>query len=158
MAGLKMGVATETLRLKKPFRISNFVWESSDVVVVTLDDGEARGRGEGGGVFFLGDDVVHMRSVLEEYRAAIEAGPSRSDLRSIMPAGGARNAVHCAPWELEAVHACKPGLPLAGVSAPRPAATTLMPRPVPLGDAASTPPDWSCTSAMPSQLMLRSRA
>jgi L-alanine-DL-glutamate epimerase-like enolase superfamily enzyme len=121
---LKMTVATETLRLKKPFHIANFVWEGSDVVVVTLDDGEARGRGEGGGVFFLGDDVAHMRSALEEHRAAIEAGPSRDELRSIMPAGGARNAVDCALWEVEAARAGKPVWQLAGVGEPTPLTTT----------------------------------
>ena len=124
MAGLRMTVATETLRLKKPFHISNFVWESSDVVVVTLDDGEVQGRGEGGGVFFLGDDVAHMRSALEEHRAAIEAGPSRDELRSIMPPGGARNAVDCALWELEAARAGKPVWQMAQTSAPRPLRTT----------------------------------
>ena len=124
MAGLRMTVATETLRLKKPFHISNFVWESSDVVVVTLDDGEVQGRGEGGGVFFLGDDVAHMRSALEEHRAAIEAGLSRDELRSIMPPGGARNAVDCALWELEAARAGKPVWQLAQISAPRPLRTT----------------------------------
>ena len=124
MPRLRMMVATETLRLKKPFHISNFVWESSDVVVVTLDDGEVHGRGEGGGVFFLGDDVAHMRSVLEEHRIAIEAGPSRDELRSLMPAGGARNAVDCALWELEAARAGKPVWQLAQIGTPRPLRTT----------------------------------
>ena len=124
MTQLQMTVATETLRLKKPFHISNFVWESSDVVVVTLSDGAVQGRGEGGGVFFLGDDVAHMRAALEEHRAAIEAGPSRQELRSVMPAGGARNAVDCALWELEAARAGKPVWQLAGIDEPRPLRTT----------------------------------
>ena len=124
MPRLTMSVATETLRLKKPFHISNFVWEGSDVVVVTLDDGDHQGRGEGGGVFFLGDDIDHMRAALEEYRESIEQGPCREELRSIMPAGGARNAVDCALWELEAARAGRPVWQLAGIAQPTPLRTT----------------------------------
>ena len=124
MPRLKMTVSTETLRLKKPFHIANFVWEGSDVVVVTLQDREYQGRGEGGGVFFLGDDIAHMRAALEEHRDTIEGGPSRDDLREIMPAGGARNAVDCALWELEAERAGKSVWQLAGVSEPKALRTT----------------------------------
>ena len=124
MPRLTMHVATETLRLAKPFRISGYVFETSDVIVVTLDDGTRQGRGEGGGVFYLGDDVPHMLTALERARAAIEAGPGREELRSILPPGGARNAVDCALWELEAAHAGQPVWELAGQMAPKPLRTT----------------------------------
>ena len=124
MPRLTMSVATETLRLAKPFRISGYVFEGSDVVVVTLSDGEHEGRGEGGGVFFLGDDIGHMLAALDGARAAIEAGPSREELRSILPPGGARNAVDCALWDLEAARAGRPVWQLAGLSEPKPLRTT----------------------------------
>jgi len=57
-------------------------------------------------------------------RSAIEAGPTRDELRSIMPPGGARNAVDCALWELEAARAGKPVWQLAGQSVPKPLRTT----------------------------------
>ena len=124
MPRLAMTVATETLRLAKPFRISGYVFEGSDVVVVTLSDGEHEGRGEGGGVFFLGDDVGHMLAALDGARSAIEAGPSREELRSILPPGGARNAVDCALWDFEAARAGRPVWQLAGLSEPKPLRTT----------------------------------
>ena len=124
MPRLTMSVSSETLRLKKPFHIANFVWEGSDVVIVTLHDGEYQGRGEGGGVFFLGDDIAHMRAALEQHRDTIEGGPGRDDLRGIMPAGGARNAVDCALWELEAQRAGKSVWQLAGVGEPKALRTT----------------------------------
>ena len=124
MSRLTMTVATETLRLAKPFRISGYIFETSDVIVVTLDDAVQRGRGEGGGVFYLGDDVPHMLGELESARAAIEAWPSREELRSILPPGGARNAVDCALWELESAHARQPVWALAGQSEPKPLRTT----------------------------------
>ena len=124
MGRLALDVAVETLRLAQPFRISGYVFTHSDVVVVTLSDGEFRGRGEGGGVYYLGDDVPHMLWTIGAARAAIEACPTREELRSIMPAGGARNAVDCALWELEAAKAGVPVWQLAGQSAPKPLRTT----------------------------------
>ena len=124
MRRLDMAVATETLRLAKPFRISGRVFESSDVVVVTLRDGEAEGRGEGGGVFFLGDDVAHMLDALDAAGGAIEQGIDRECLRSLMPPGGARNAVDCALWELEAARSGTPVWRLAGLAEPKPLRTT----------------------------------
>ncbi len=41
-----------------------------------------------------------------------------------MPAGGARNAVDCALWELEAARAGVPVWQLAGQSSPKPLRTT----------------------------------
>ena len=124
MAKLELDVKVETLRLAQPFRISGYVFTHSDVVVVTLHDGDLRGRGEGGGVYYLGDDVPHMLYSIGAVRSAIEAGPTREELRSIMPPGGARNAVDCALWELEAERAGVPVWQLAGVSDPKPLRTT----------------------------------
>ncbi len=124
MGRLTLDVAVETLRLAQPFRISGHVFTHSDVVVATLRDGECRGRGEGGGVYYLGDDVPHMLQLLGVARDAIEAGPSRDELRTILPPGGARNAVDCALWELEASKAGVPVWQLAGQAAPKPLRTT----------------------------------
>lgn len=124
MAKLRLGAAAMALPLIEPFRISGYVFAHFDCVAVTLDDGTHRGHGEASGVYYLGDDVPHMLAELERARAAIEAGPSREDLRDILPAGGARNAVDAALWELEARRAGKPIWALAGVAAPRPLLTT----------------------------------
>jgi len=102
MAKLSLRFRVEAKQLSAPFRISGFVFETSDVVVVELSDGEFTGRGEAAGVYYLGDDSKHIVAELEAHRQVIEDGPDREDLRSLMPAGGARNAVDCAMWELEA--------------------------------------------------------
>jgi len=124
MPRLTLDVATETLRLAHPFRISGYVFESFDVVVVTIRDGQWQGRGEGGGVYFLGDDTPHMLAALTAARQAIESGLSRDELRAIMPPGGARNAVDCALWELEAACRNVPVWHLAGQLPPKPLRTT----------------------------------
>lgn len=124
MGRLTMSVVAEKLYLAQPFRISGYLFERFDAVVVTLSDGKFQGRGEAGGVYYLGDDAPHMLAQLERSRAAIEAGPSREELRALMPPGGARNAVDCALWELEAGRQGMPVWQLAGQAAPRPLRTT----------------------------------
>lgn len=124
MARIKLGVAVETLTLASPFRISGYVFESSDAVVVTLDDGEHFGRGEASGVYYLNDDAAHMVAAIEGVRDAVEAGVSREELRTILAPGGARNALDAALWELESKRAGTPVWSLAGVRRPAPLVTT----------------------------------
>jgi L-alanine-DL-glutamate epimerase-like enolase superfamily enzyme len=125
MPRLHLTVATDTLRLAQPFRIAGYLFETADVLVVTLDDGTRHGRGEAVGVYYLGDDLDHMRAAVEGARGAIEADPSREALRHILPAGGARNAVDAALWELEAARTGRPVWALAGLAEPpRPIVTT----------------------------------
>ena len=86
--------------------------------------GEHQGRGEAAGAYYLGDDAANMVAAIEQHRSAIEHGVSRSELRALMPPGGARNAVDCALWELEASRARKPAWQLAGLESVRPLVTT----------------------------------
>lgn len=122
---LRLTHAAATLRLAEPFAIAGYVFETADVLRVTLSDGTHIGRGEAAGVYYLGDDLPHMQAAIEGARSAIEAGPTREELRTILPAGGARNAVDAALWELEAARAGTPVWRLAGVPEPRPIRTTL---------------------------------
>lgn len=124
MANLKLSIAAQALPLAAPFRISGYLFDHFDCVAVTLDDGLHRGHGEASGVYYLGDDVAHIVAELERTRAEIEGGPSREELRSILPAGGARNAVDAAIWELEARRSGKSVATLAGVPDPKPLVTT----------------------------------
>ena len=124
MRPLAMAVEVQDLQLAAPFHITGFTFEAMPAVVVTLTRDGARGRGEGSGVYYLGDDVPHMLSVIDEHRAAIEAGADRETLRTLMPAGGARNAVDCALWELEAQEGGRPARTIAGLGSVRPLVTT----------------------------------
>ena len=124
MDRLALDIATEALAFAEPFRISGYVFDTVDVVVVTLREGEHEGRGEASGVYYLGDDVPVIVEQLDAVREAIEAGISREALRSLLPPGGARNAVDCALWELEASKAGRPVWELAGLAAPKPIVTT----------------------------------
>jgi L-alanine-DL-glutamate epimerase-like enolase superfamily enzyme len=124
MAGLRLAVAVEKLAFSAPFRIAGRVFEHQDAVVVTLDDGVHRGRGEASGVFYLEDDVPRAAAAIEAQRAAIERGIDRETLQRLLPRGGARNALDCALWELEAERAGRPVWALAGLKPPRQLTTT----------------------------------
>ena len=124
MSKLRLDFTTQALRLAEPFRISGYVFETVEVVVATLRDGAFEGRGEASGVFYLGDEAPQISASLEAARGAIEAGPSRAELRAILPPGGARNAIDCALWELEAARAGQPVWQLAGLAEPAPLRTT----------------------------------
>jgi L-alanine-DL-glutamate epimerase-like enolase superfamily enzyme len=124
MPQLGLRYRVETHRLAAPFRISGYVFETSDLVVVELSDGEFTGRGEAAGVYYLGDDSAHIVAELEAHRDQIEHCFDREHLRRLMPRGGARNAVDCALWDLEAKREDRPALDIARIDAPRPLITT----------------------------------
>ena len=117
MAALQLSVAVEQVELAAPFRISGFVFERQDIVVVTLRDSSHQGRGEAAGVYYLKDDSQKMVATLEAHRAQIERGIDRESLQQFLPPGGARNAVDCALWELEAARAGRTVWELAGLRA-----------------------------------------
>ena len=124
MATLQMNVAVEPVQLAAPFRISGFVFERQEIVVVTLTEGSHRGRGEASGVYYLDDDATRMVAAIEAQRASIERGIDREALQHLLPPGGARNALDCALWELEASRTGKAVWQLAGLKGAKPLVTT----------------------------------
>jgi L-alanine-DL-glutamate epimerase-like enolase superfamily enzyme len=124
MSALKLSVAVERLRLTSAFRISGFVFEEQDVILVELRDGNHRGRGEASGVYYLGDTADKMVAAIEAHRSTIEAGVDRASLQRLLPPGGARNAVDCALWELDASRKGVAAWQLAGLPSLNPLVTT----------------------------------
>ncbi len=117
-------VRTELLTLAEPFRITGYTFTQIPVIVTRVRDDGAEGKGEASGVYYLGDDVPHMSAAVEHARAAVEAGADREQLRRLLPAGGARNALDCALWDLEAKRSGRPAWAIAGLERPRPLLTT----------------------------------
>jgi L-Ala-D/L-Glu epimerase / N-acetyl-D-glutamate racemase len=124
MGALQLSIAVQPVELAAPFRISGFVFERQDLVVVTLRDGAYRGRGEASGVYYLKDDPQKIVATLEAHRARIEQGIDRESLQKLLPPGGARNALDCALWELDAARSRRPVWELAGLRAVNPLVTT----------------------------------
>jgi L-alanine-DL-glutamate epimerase-like enolase superfamily enzyme len=121
---LTLKVRNEKLPLRKPFRIAGYTFDSVPVTVVKLRDGTNQGRGEAAGVYYLDDEPEGIAARIEARRDQIESGLTREELRALLPAGGARNALDCALWELESQRAGVPVWQLAGIEPPRPLLTT----------------------------------
>lgn len=122
---LSLELRLEQFPYKRPFRISGHVFEATTVLLAELSDGRHRGRGEGAGVYYLGDDADHMLSQAEGARSRIENGATREELQDILPPGGARNAIDCAYWDLEARRSGRPVWQLASLPEPGPLKSTI---------------------------------
>jgi L-alanine-DL-glutamate epimerase-like enolase superfamily enzyme len=95
-------LATESWEMTTPFRITGHVFTGAHVLVVGLTEDGCTGRGEGAGVYYLGESAGSMLAQAESVRRELEQGADRARLQALLPAGGARNAIDCALWDLEA--------------------------------------------------------
>ncbi len=121
---IELELHNEPLPMAAPFRIAGHVFTAMPATVVTLRDGAHVGRGEAAGVYYNDDHPDAMLATLEALRPRIEAGLDRDTLRALLPAGGARNALDAALWELESQRTGVPVWKLAGLDGVRPLLTT----------------------------------
>lgn len=110
--------------LKRPFAISGRTFSCVDTVLVTLTCKGIRGRGEAAGVFYTADQPASIFRQIEALTTEVEAGLTRAMLQKLLPPGGARNALDCALWDLEARLTGRPAWELAGLSTMAPVVTT----------------------------------
>lgn len=108
---------------KRPFRIAGYTFDGSDLLVATVEQDHDRGQAEAGGVFYRGETAASMAAVINEL-ATDRADITREQLQQLLPAGGARSALDCALWDLEAKQKRTPVWRLAGLSSLRPLRTT----------------------------------
>ena len=108
--------------LTQPFRISGFEWINSRCLVVELGEGGYFGRGEAQGVFYLDETAESIFEQAHSVAGEIRKGLSRQQLQELLPAGGARNAIDCAMWDLECKRAGKTIWQLTGID-PKPVTT-----------------------------------
>ena len=112
---MKLTVQKKAWPLREPFVISRATYTHSNVVIVTLQDGQFVGRGEAAGVDYHGETPDSMMAQIEAVRGRIEAGLTRAELLQVLPIGGARNALDAALWDLEAKRASRRAWELAGL-------------------------------------------
>jgi len=116
---MKLSIDTRVWPLREPFVISRSSQTTCEVIVVHLAAGGHVGRGEAVGVDYHGETISSMREQIEGVRPVIERGIDRRELLEILPAGGARNALDAALWDLEAKQSGKSVWELAGIARPR---------------------------------------
>ncbi|MGH6782952.1 MAG: dipeptide epimerase, partial [Sphingomonadaceae bacterium] len=86
--------------------------------------GGSVGRSEAVGVDYHGDTPAGIRRFLDYRVSTGKLVWDREALLAQMPAGGARNAIDCALWDLEAKEKGRRAWELAGLEAPRALRTT----------------------------------
>lgn len=98
---LGLGVTVEAWPIAGSFTISRGSRTEAVVVVATLSDGNATGRGECVPYARYGESVEGVLAAIEALRPALLAGVDRAGLQTLLPPGAARNALDCAFWDLE---------------------------------------------------------
>ena len=123
MHAISVSVSHERWAIAGRFAISRGAKTHADVVVVELDEGDARGRGECVPYGRYGETVAGVMAELQAMRAAIALGMSRAELQRAMRPGSARNALDCAFWDLDAKRSGRTVCELVGLPALRPVVT-----------------------------------
>jgi len=116
-------VAAETWPIAGSFTIARGAKTEATVVVATIGDGAATGRGEAVPYSRYGESVPGVIAAIEAMAGAVAEGLDRERLRAAMPPGAARNAIDCALWDLEARRSGRSVAALAGLPPPRPVET-----------------------------------
>jgi L-Ala-D/L-Glu epimerase len=94
--------STGSWELRAPITITGHTFAVANLLHVTITQDGRSGQGEGAGVYYLGETTETLVADVETARAAVEAGADQQALRELLPPGGARNALDCALWDLEA--------------------------------------------------------
>ena len=122
---LRLRASLKSWPIKAPFHITGYTFTAFDALIVELSDEHGHvGCAEAQGVYYHQDTPSTMLFQIEALRELIESGLTREELQRWLPAGGARNVLDCALWDLDAKRAGKPVWELAGLNAPKPLLTT----------------------------------
>jgi L-alanine-DL-glutamate epimerase-like enolase superfamily enzyme len=113
---MKLEIIPESWAYERPFKIAYVTRTELPLVHVRITQDGVTGQGEGVGVSYRGETQETLLADLERVRAHVEAGIDRMMLQEVLPAGGARNALDCALWDLTAKQAGKSIFELTGLS------------------------------------------
>ena len=111
--------------LKEPFHITGYTMVDVEALTVEIEANGVVGRGEAAGVYYRESDNPHenLRQI-EALHSQLQAGLDRRALQALLPPGGARNALDCALWDLEARTSGRAAWQIAGLQPPVPLLTT----------------------------------
>jgi L-alanine-DL-glutamate epimerase-like enolase superfamily enzyme len=108
---------------KQSFTIAGHTFTASDVLVVEVWCEGLTGWAEAVGAYYKDETPGSMAEQISQAAAELR-DVKRSDLSSVLPAGGARNALDCALWDLEAKRTGRPVWDLVGLNPPQPLRST----------------------------------
>lgn len=85
-----------------PFRITGYTFNQAQVLYVRITENGNTGRGEASGAYYMGETGSSMLKQAKSIESELHQGINREQLSTLLPRGGARNAIDCALWDLEA--------------------------------------------------------
>lgn len=120
----KIEFSVESWEFRHPFVITGHTFMDVDLLYVEISEDGSTGRGEAAGAYFMNETGPGMVADIAVVQDAIEAGADRQRLRELLAPGGARNAIDCALWDLEAKQKGRSIWELTGIE-PGPTRTVL---------------------------------
>ena len=122
--------------MTEPFEIAREVITDLPVLMVRLADQHGHvGRAEAAGVDYDGETPQGMAAQIATVLERLHDDVDGRELMGFLPAGGARNALDCALWDLRAKQSGIPAWRLAGLEPLKPVTTVFT---IGLGDADTT--------------------
>ena len=129
-------VRLERWAMKEPFEIAREVITEQPVLSLRLSDGRGHsGVAEAAGVDYDGETPASMARQIGAAQPHLHDGITGEELLALLPAGGARNAIDCALWDLRAKQSGVPAWQSAGLPGLLPVTTVFT---IGLGDEAGT--------------------
>ena len=123
---ISLDTRVHSWELREPFATARDCVTQVPVLIVGLTGkGGARGRAEAAGVDYDGETSASMAAQLASIRPHLHDELTGQELLELLPAGGARNALDCALWDLRAKETAVPAARTAGFEVLRPVTTAL---------------------------------
>lgn len=117
-------ITEEAWALTEPFEIAGRVIAVLPLLLLELTDADGFvGRGEAAGIDYDGETPRSMRVQLEGILPRLRATTTPDEVQTWLPRGGARNALDCALWDLQAKRTGVAAWKAAGLEPLRPRLT-----------------------------------
>jgi L-Ala-D/L-Glu epimerase len=117
---ISVGTQIEQWELIEPFTTARDSITHVPVLLVTLKDRDGRrGWAEAAGVDYDGETPATMAAQIDSVQGILHDDITGQELLDILPAGGARNALDCALWDLRAKQTGVAAWQSAGLAQPR---------------------------------------
>jgi L-alanine-DL-glutamate epimerase-like enolase superfamily enzyme len=123
---ISVAIRFQSWELREPFATARDCITHLPVLLLELTSrAGVRGRAEAAGVDYHGETPTTMATQLTNLQGHLHSGVTGKDLLELLPAGGARNALDCALWDLRAKESGVPAAATAGLEGLRPVTTAL---------------------------------
>ncbi len=133
---LALQLRVERWPLREPFEIAREVMHALPLLHLKLSDRDGHcGQAESAGVDYDGETPTSMVAQIRAVAHHLHNDITRAELQALLPAGGARNALDCALWDLHAKRSGTPAWQQAGLPPWQPVLTAFT---IGLGNADDT--------------------